>query len=81
MIFFGRRPVPFGGSRLTRLPRHNRSPVAGGIDPRLDSPRPAASCLDMVVRRASYHHSTRSAMSEKVSVSGSERVSDVSESE
>ena len=30
VIFFGRRPVPFGGSRLTRLPRHNRSPVAGG---------------------------------------------------
>ena len=36
--FLGPSPLPFGGLRylrLTRLPRHDRSPVPGGIDPRV----------------------------------------------
>ena len=41
--------------RLTHLPRHDRGPVPGGIDPRL-----AASCLCTVPRRALYHYATRS---------------------
>ena len=40
--------------RLTRLLRHDRSPVPGN--------RSAASCLCMVLRRALYHYATRSPM-------------------
>ena len=39
--------------RLTRLPRHDCSPVPGGN-------RSAASCLCTVLRRALYHNATRS---------------------
>ena len=42
-----------GVLRLTRLPRHDRSPVPGGN-------RSAASCLCTVLRRALYHYTTRS---------------------
>ena len=42
-----------GVLRLTRLPRHDRGPVPGRN-------RSAASCPCTVLRRASYHYSTRS---------------------
>ena len=56
LFFFDRRPVSFGRSRhlrLTRLPRHDRGPVPGGN-------RSAATCVCTVLRRASYHYTTRS---------------------